>query len=179
MKVPISCLSSEEVYHRIWELSLESLRDSKWHNHVILCMPDMYLRSERSEGIIVLRGREVSCRDTCCKEMYMIDEKRVNFPSDCIRYTSIMLFQFTEILQEEASTKRSSYEGESITCIELFHDRFEYDLPVFIFGIELIRENWHDNLISLGVPLFCDLLNPGSFYLWTPGWRLPIDISFS
>jgi hypothetical protein len=79
MKVPISCLSSEEVYHRIWELSLESLRDSKWHNHVILCMPDMYLRSERSEDIIVLRRSEVSLGDTGCKEVNIIDEKRIDF----------------------------------------------------------------------------------------------------
>ena len=60
MEVSISCLSSEEVYHCIWELSLESLCCGEWHNRIILCMPYMDLGSERSEDIIVLRGREVS-----------------------------------------------------------------------------------------------------------------------
>jgi hypothetical protein len=43
-------------------------------------MPDMYLGSERSEDIIVLRGHEVSLRDTCGEEMDMIDEERRDLP---------------------------------------------------------------------------------------------------
>jgi hypothetical protein len=42
-------------------------------------MPDMYLRSERSEDIIVLRRSEVSLGDTGCKEVNIIDEKRIDF----------------------------------------------------------------------------------------------------
>jgi hypothetical protein len=112
-------------------------------------MPDMYLGSERSEYIIVLRGREVSLRDTGGEEMDMIDKKRIDFLSNCIRYTSVVFFDLTEILQQEASTKRSSYECESITCIETIHDRFEYDLPVSISGILSIGHHRIVDLSSL------------------------------
>ncbi len=85
-------------------------------------------------------------------------------------------FSFREILQEKASSQRSSNERHFIFTIQFCQNSFKYDLPVFVFRIELIGKYWHIHDSSFSIPSFCYFLDPGCCFLRCPQLRLPTHV---
>jgi hypothetical protein len=73
MEVSVSFFTGEKVYLCLRKCLREFLSNSKWHNTIILSVPDMDSVFELLQIFVTHRRCKISTFNTCGKEMDLVD----------------------------------------------------------------------------------------------------------